>query len=264
MKKTLLNLVMLSLTAAGFGCSTIAQSKIATLTVLTYNIHHGEGTDAKLDLERIARIIRAENPDLVALQEVDEKTERTANVSQAAELGRLTGLHHAFGKAMDYRGGAYGQAILSRWPITQTKVQQLPQRAGREPRIVFVAQIESPHGNLNFATVHLDHQLEEVRLDQARALNKILADEKTPALLCGDFNAGPESSTMKFIFEHWLDAAGDRAANTIPSANPRKRIDYILAAPKDGWTAATSRVLEEPIASDHRPVLARVTLTLRH
>lgn len=259
MKKILLNLLMLSLTAAGFGCST-TQSKPTPLTVLTYNIHHGEGTDAKLDLERIACIIRTENPDLVALQEVDEKTERTANVSQAAELGRLTGLHHVFGKAMDYRGGGYGQAILSRWPIIETKVHQLPQRSGREPRILLITKIESPHRALTFATSHLDHQLEEVRLDQARELNRILAASKTPALLCGDFNAGPESSTLKFLFEHWIDTTGGNAANTIPAGDPRKRIDYILASPKARWTTETSRVLEEPIASDHRPVLTRVTL----
>jgi endonuclease/exonuclease/phosphatase family metal-dependent hydrolase len=260
MKKMLLNLLMLSIAAAGFGCSTIAPSKPATLTVLTYNIHHGEGTDGKLDLERIARIIRSENPDLVALQEVDEKTERTGNISQAEELALLSGIRHALGKAMDYRGGAYGLVILSRWPIKDPQVHQLPQRAGREPRILFVAQIESPHGKLTFANTHLDHQLEEVRLEQARALNKILAETKSPALLCGDFNAGPESTTMKFLSEHWLDTAGDHAANTIPAANPRKRIDYILAAPKNRWTTETSRVLEEPIASDHRPVLTRVTL----
>jgi endonuclease/exonuclease/phosphatase family metal-dependent hydrolase len=258
MKKFLLNLVMLSLITSG--CSTVSQTKSATLTVLTYNIHHGEGTDAKLDLERIARIIRTENPDVVALQEVDQKTERTASIDQAAELARLTGLHHAFGKAMDYRGGAYGQAILSRWPIKNAQIHQLPQRAGREPRILFVAQIESPHGDLTFATTHLDHQLEEVRLEQARALNKILAETKIPALLCGDFNAGPESSTMKFLTELWLDTAGQNATNTIPAATPRKRIDYILAAPKQNWTPETSRVLAEPIASDHRPVLTRVTL----
>ena len=258
MKKFLLHLIMLSLITSG--CSTVSPTNTATLTVLTYNIHHGEGTDGKLDLERIARIIRSENPDLVAVQEVDQKTERTANVDQAAELARLTGLHHAFGKAMDYRGGAYGLVILSRWPIKDPQVHQLPQRAGREPRILFVAQIESPHGKLTFANTHLDHQLEEVRLEQARALNKILAETKSPALLCGDFNAGPESTTMKFLSEHWLDTAGDHAANTIPAGNPRKRIDYILAAPKNRWTTETSRVLEEPIASDHRPVLTRVTL----
>jgi len=258
MKKILLNLMLLSLLASG--CSTVSQTKTATLTVLTYNIHHGEGTDGKLDLERIARLIRTERPDLVALQEVDEKTKRTGGVSQATELGRLTGLNYSFGKAMDYSGGGYGQAILSRWPIKDAQVHQLPQRAGREPRIVFVAQVQSPYGDLTFATVHLDHQLEEVRIDQARQLHKILTASEAPAILCGDFNAGPESETMKFLFDSWLDTAGESAGNTIPAAAPRRRIDYILGGPKNRWKAEGSRVIAEPIASDHRPVLSRVSL----
>ena len=258
MKKTLLNLLMLSMLTSG--CSTVSHTKTETLTVLTYNIHHGEGTDGKLDLERIARIIRSVDPDLVALQEVDEKTERTGGISQAAELGRLTGLHHAFGKAMDYRGGGYGQAILSRWPIRDAVAHQLPQRPGREPRIVFLANIQSAQGELNFATAHLDHQLEDIRLEQARQMHLIMMALKAPVVLCGDFNAGPESETMRFLLKHWLDTAGGDAANTIPAGNPRKRIDYILAAPQDRWKVEGSRVLDEPVASDHRPVLSLMSL----
>lgn len=62
------------------------------LRVLTYNIHHGEGTDGVLDLERIAGVIKGASPDLVALQEVDVGAERTGGVDQAGELGRLTGM----------------------------------------------------------------------------------------------------------------------------------------------------------------------------
>src|SRR5687768_6315860 len=80
--------------------------------VLTYNIHHGEGTDRRFDLERLAAVIKSVNPDLVGLQEVDEKTARSNGVDQAARLGELTGMHAIFGKAMDYQGGAYGLAIL--------------------------------------------------------------------------------------------------------------------------------------------------------
>src|SRR5688572_12746619 len=78
------------------------------LRVLTYNIHHAEGTDGKLDLARIARVIHEQQPDLVALQEVDVKTRRTGGVDQAAELAKLTGMHVAFGKGIDFQGGEYG------------------------------------------------------------------------------------------------------------------------------------------------------------
>src|SRR5258707_15896745 len=85
--------------------------------VLTYNIHHGEGTDGEFDLPRLANVIKSVEPDLVALQEVDEATERASGVDELAELGRLTGMHTAFGKAMDFQGGAYGVGVLSRWSI---------------------------------------------------------------------------------------------------------------------------------------------------
>src|SRR5690242_8494338 len=82
----------------------------AALRVLSYNIHHGEGTDGKLDLDRIAAVIKAQKPDLVAVQEVDRNTKRTNQVDQAAVLGKLTGLHAAFARAIDLQGGEYGQA----------------------------------------------------------------------------------------------------------------------------------------------------------
>src|SRR5688500_5929836 len=84
--------------------------------VLTYNIHHGEGTDRQLNLERLADVIKSVNPDLVGLQEVDQKTARSKGVDQAARLAELTGLRAIFGKAMEYQGGGYGLAVLSRWP----------------------------------------------------------------------------------------------------------------------------------------------------
>ena len=81
---------------------------LPALRVLSYNLHHGEGDDGKLDLPRLAAVITASGADLVALQEVDQKTTRTGGVDQAAELARLTGLRFRYGKALDYQGGAYG------------------------------------------------------------------------------------------------------------------------------------------------------------
>ena len=247
-----------------FGCSTFTRAEPEKMTVLSYNIHHGAGTDGKLDLERIARIIREQQADLVALQEVDVKARRSGGVDEAAELGRLTGMNVVFGKAMDFEGGGYGQAILSRWPIKEHAVHQLPQREGREPRILLVTTIENPNGNLVFACTHLDHQIEAVRMEQAAAINRILIQEgkSIPVLLAGDFNAAPESDTMKTLFTIWIDAAGDAAAPTIPARNPRRRIDYILGAPRASgmWKTVSSEVLNEPVASDHRPVKAVLEL----
>jgi len=96
------------------------------LRVLSYNIHHGEGVDHKLDLQRIAGVIKSVNPDLVALQEVDKGTQRANRVDQPVELARLTGMKVVFGGNIRYEGGDYGNAVLSRLPIKRHKNHLLP------------------------------------------------------------------------------------------------------------------------------------------
>src|SRR5712664_4245268 len=87
------------------------------LRVMTYNIHVGVGMDKRLDLQRIADVINQEHPDLVGLQEVDRGVKRTQGVDEIAELARMTGMEYAFAHNLDYQGGQYGVAILSRFPI---------------------------------------------------------------------------------------------------------------------------------------------------
>ena len=87
------------------------------LKVLTYNIHHGEGLDGKIDLNRIAKIIRETGVDLVALQEVDQGTERSFGIKLLDSLSSLTKMHFYFDKNIDFKGGEYGNGILSRLPI---------------------------------------------------------------------------------------------------------------------------------------------------
>ena len=113
-----------------------------TVRILAYNIHHGAGMDEILDLERVADLIRRVDPDLVALQEIDSATVRTGRVDQAAELGRLTGLTSLFGRFMEYQGGAYGMALLSRWPVEDFQNLRLPD--GAEPRTSVAALVRSP------------------------------------------------------------------------------------------------------------------------
>lgn len=246
------------------GCTTAsrpASSAPTQLRVLSYNIHHAEGIDGKLDLPRIAAVINSVRPDLVALQEVDQNTTRTLKVHQAAELGRLTGLRHVFGKAMDYQGGAYGQAVLSRFPIGGHRVHQLPQETNREPRIVLLAEITLPNGEiLSFAGTHLDHQRNDIRLRQAHAINDLFSNISEPSLVVGDFNAYPESEPMSVLLREWTDAAATNPQPTIPAENPTRRIDFILSRPEPQWRVLESRVLDEPVASDHRPVFCVLEL----
>jgi hypothetical protein len=87
------------------------------IRVMTYNIHHGEGLDGKVDLTRIADLIKAERADVVALQEVDRGVRRTAQRDMPAELAALTGMTCVFSNNFPYQGGEYGNAVLTRFPV---------------------------------------------------------------------------------------------------------------------------------------------------
>lgn len=219
------------------------------LRVLTYNIHHGQGTDGKFDYGRIAKIIRDLKPDVVALQEVDRKTRRAAGLDQAARLGELTGLRHAFGTAMYFSGGQYGEAILSRFPMEDIRAYRLPFRVGQEPRCALAARIQPDNGLPEFIFVgtHFCHQSDETRTEQAQRIHQLFAASGgPPVVLGGDLNARPGSNPMNVLLaEQWIDAI-----------SPRSRIDYVLYRARDPWRVLEVNIVDDRVASDHRPVFA--------
>ncbi len=238
----------------------LAEASEATLLrLLAYNIHHGEGTDGKLDLPRIAQIITQLEPDLVALQEVDKKVQRTNRVDQVKKLAQLTDMQAAFGKFMDYQGGQYGMAILSKYPIQQFTNHALP--PGPEPRSALAAtvQLGESKQKLVFVGIHL-YRTEQERLAQATRLAEVFKDHTSPIILAGDFNSRPDSKPMNLLNKSWYtpDKGADRL--TFSSTNPFREIDYIMVRPKDRFEIIESRVIDAPIASDHRPVLLVVRL----
>lgn len=226
-----------------------------TLRVLCYNVHHGEGTDKKLDLLRIAKVIRAADPDLVALQEIDDRTKRTGGVDQAAELARLTGLHGAFGKAIDLQGGGYGQAVLSRFPLGAVTVHPLPALPDREQRVAVEAAVTIDGKEVAFVTTHLDHELADLRERQAAKLNDLFASGDRAVILAGDLNATPDSKVLEALTAKWQDATAGKGLLTSPAGRPAKQIDHVLSRPAGRFRVVAAKVPDEAVASDHRPVL---------
>lgn len=227
--------------------------------VLSYNIHHAEGVDRKLDVERIARVIRSVSPDIVALQEVDRRVKRTSSVDQPAELARLTEMHVVFGGNIDLQGGQYGNALLSRYPILRHKNHLLPNIGESEQRGVLEAEVRHPDWPdplLVYAT-HLDYRPDNrERLASATAINELVAQHPNRhALLAGDLNDTPNSEPLKRLGANWTSANAQPLA-TIPVDRPSSQIDFILYRPKDRWKTVEVKVLEEAIASDHRAILA--------
>ncbi len=224
------------------------------LRVFSWNLHHGVGEDGKLDLERIAKVIREAKPDLVALQEVDNQCARSGKVDQAAELARLTGMTGVFGKAMDFGGGGYGQAILSRFPIQASKVHPLPGKG--EPRIAFEITVSIHGKETRLITTHLDLDGAQ-RLAQAETLAEILTKTSAPLILCGDFNDEPDSATLKTLGRVLTPVPKKAPALTCPAGKPDSEIDHFLV--RGFVPVAPLVVLPEAVASDHRPLLAEFT-----
>ncbi len=244
--------------AYGAASASKGDSSVRTLRVLSYNIHHGRGMDDKVDLQRIAKVIRDARPDLVALQEVDRGTTRTAKADQTAELARLTGLHGSFGKAIDYAGGDYGQAILSRFPIGETKIHWLPGEPDRERRIAFEAVTEVDGRKIRFVTTHLHHANDTFRQRQAEKINEIYGEDATLTILAGDLNAYPESEPLKILKKFWTVANDAPGLVSFPAEKPNRLIDYVILKPAKGIEMTERRVIDEPMASDHRPVIVEL------
>jgi len=229
------------------------------LTVTSYNIRHSRGNDGQVNLERIANVLKAHPSDFIALQEVDREVDRSGKQNQAARLGEALAMSHSFAKFMDIGGGQYGLAVLSRHPILETHVHRLPD--GAEPRVALeiIAQPEGSPTKLSFVCVHLDWTREDLRLAQINALKKALEKRTHPVILAGDFNAEPNSKTIAVVSS--IGSLIPKSAPTLtwPADQPQHEIDYIavIGLPTAG---ATSSVLDNATASDHRPVTATIPL----
>jgi len=233
-----------------------------SLRILAYNIRHGRGMDDSLDLERSARLIRSLEPDIVTLQEIDNRTERTGNVDQAAVLAHLTGMHGIFGAFMDYQGGQYGMALLSRFPIVEYHNHVLPE--GRESRSALAARIKigPPDQEIIVVGIHL-YATEQERLAQAQTIIELFKTESIPVILAGDFNSQPQSDVMRLLGTIWEMPFKGEDHLTFPSDTPDREIDFILFRSDSMFRVTESRVIHQPLVSDHRPVVLTLEIVVQ-
>ncbi|MFT7619454.1 MAG: endonuclease/exonuclease/phosphatase family metal-dependent hydrolase [Planctomycetota bacterium] len=232
-----------------------------SMRVVSYNIKHGAGNDGRLDLGRTAALIKNLHADIVGLQEVDRGCKRSNGVDQPFFLAEKTQMHAAFGSFMDYDGGQYGLAILSRHPIESSHEIRLPN--GNEPRVALACRIKILDGTIVTAVnLHFDWvQDDKFRFAQAEVLNEYLGSLKTPFVLLGDFNDSRGSKTLELLSANKLDAEKPAADYlTFSSVKPEKEIDFIFASPRSEWELRWCKVLNGRVTSDHRPVIAVLDL----
>ena len=245
------------------------------LRLATFNIHHAEGADGKLDLKRVADVVR--DVDVVAFQEVDVRfRDRSGKVDQAAALGDLLKANAVFGaNLVDADGGRYGVALVSRFPITAHENHRLPHAPGREkaePRGLLECRLDVRGRPLRVFVTHLSHDSDAERALQIARVREILAACAEPWILMGDLNLSPNTDAYRALTA--APAAGDRIVDAWPLAGKGEghsiglggrrpaRIDYILVSGSlaPGIVAGSGRVDVETKASDHQPVFLQLAV----
>ena len=226
-----------------------------TLRVAAYNVKHGLGMDSIVDLERIANVLRPLDADVITLQEIDVGTERTERVDQATRLGELLGMQAFFGDFMPYQGGEYGMAVLSRLPVARVTNHRLPD--GDEPRTGLEVEVRvGPEGrHVSVVGVHF-YRTPEERLAQADSLSAILEAREHPVILAGDFNSRRGDRILRSLqAQDWFVVDKDGPAETFPADGPMREIDFVMLRPAEAFEIVEHRVIDEPVASDHVPLL---------
>jgi endonuclease/exonuclease/phosphatase family metal-dependent hydrolase len=243
-----------------------ARGQAENLKVMSYNIHHAEGEDGILDIERIARIIEDSDADIIGLQEVDNHWSIRSNFQdQARLLAERLGMFYIYAANLDrepLNAGEprrqYGTAILSKYPIIESENHLLSKIGNTEQRGLLEATINVNGNHLHFYNTHLALTSAEREM-QISEIIEIANRSKGPKVILGDLNAISESVEMKPINSEYIDVfANDTTnANTYPANNPSKRIDYIFTS--DDIETIHSQVINT-LASDHLPLTAEIVL----
>ncbi|RIH62781.1 hypothetical protein D1164_23150 [Mariniphaga sediminis] len=232
---------------------------VSEVKVVTYNIHYGYPVGkTSPDLKESARVLKSINPDIVFLQEVDIKTDRSGGVDQLAVLASLTGLeYYYFGKGIDYSNGEFGVAILSKYKLENTHATLLPlipkqnKQDYIEQRVMAEARINIGGQFITVACTHLDLTPYN-RIEQVSAIDSRLSTYDYPVILGGDFNSRPSDLVIaKFqdLSYSFTNLSGYSISNFL--------LDYIVYRPADKFKLVSHEIITSALnVSDHYPVVA--------
>lgn len=231
--------------------------------VLTFNIHGGRGLDPH-KRQMLIQILTGAAPQVICLQEVKQGPTRSGWEDQGQWLGKHLGFWWAFAPARSHAGGLLGNAVLSAWPIRQSRNHDLT-ILSRSPRAGLEVEIAAPWGPLRVFNVHLGH-LPRERARQVRRLFPRLfpsgGGSDPPLLLAGDFNSLPQGFVSQYLRKHLADVwrqVGHGRGGTYSTRLPLLRLDYIYI--NQNLRPRAARVLRPGRGrrvSDHFPLLVEL------
>ncbi len=238
-------LLLLICVLSCFSCS-------SNFSVMTYNVRNGKGLDNNVSLERTSKVIKQSSPDIVMLQELDSITNRY-NINVVEKLGKATGMYYTFGGAIKLGHGKYGIGILSKEKPVQIWKIALPGR--EENRVILFAEFKT----CIIACTHLSLTKSD-RIASADIIIDEISRMKKPVFIGGDFNDTPDSDLIEKLATTYT-ILSDSTINTFPANKPDRTIDYIMTnASGNIIKKYSAEVLNEPVVSDHRPIIVKMKL----
>ncbi len=224
--------------------------------VMSYNLHQGFDVHGSHGLEDIARVIQAEDPDIVALQEVSRGWVVNGSVDMLVWLSQRLEMDYVWGPAAD---PVWGNAVLSRLPIISSQNHRMPNNdALRLDRAFLTVEVDVGGGetiDVVATHIHSGDGDSAIRIPQAQAVLGAVDNNRTTVLL-GDFNAHPDHPEMLLFADSGFNdtfvasgATGD--GFTYPADNPWERIDYVWASPD---LKVRDLSVPDSLASDHLAV----------
>jgi endonuclease/exonuclease/phosphatase family metal-dependent hydrolase len=239
------------------------------LTFMTYNIHSGVGVDKRYDLGRISRVLKAERPDIAALQELECRSSRTSYDDQSNVLANDLALTSSFCATRSAEEGSFGLAVLSAFPVLHHHQYDLSHETLGEPRSCLRVDVEvEPGAVLHVFNCHLGLTIRERAFQRKQMVSDaILLSEELhhPVVVMGDFNDRPISVVHRTLRKHFRDAfaaVGKWWGPTFRIGPIPIRLDHIYIS--SSVRVLNCRVRNDAltrVASDHRPVIASVEVT---
>lgn len=232
--------------------------------VMTYNINHGEGTDGIYSLNRIIRIIRAQSPHIVCLNEVDFKTDRTFGEDQARKIAASLGMEFTYAKNFPFEDGWHGNAILTRFPIVFSENKIFKSKESLENRSLLHTILKCGVKRIHFCATQLSADSSESASQSNELLSSVLDLElNEPVIIAGDFNMEPFYQRIKEITFYFLDIGSylEPEGSTYPGINPEKRVDYIFS--NELLIPTSVNIIQDEmtaVASDHLPMVVQFQL----
>ena len=224
--------------------------------LMTWNIHGAVGRNPRFDLDRVVDLVGKHAPDIVALQEVDSRRARQVDAGDPFEvLSKALGGHGVGARSVTTADGDYGQALISRWPMANTRIHDLsfPER---EPRRAICTDVQTPGGPLRVIATHLGLSARE-RHSQVVALLKMVGDLSMTTVALGDFNDWLWAGSVRRQLGRVLP--GYTRHRTFPSICPLLHLDRIYLWPQAALVASrTDR--EARAISDHLPVITDIRM----